>query len=764
MVKCQQCGNDFDEQYGVCPKCGWIYEAEEKLPEIKFPADTLPEIKDRSKEKPAAKKKSKAKIFVIIGVIAAVVIAGIIAGIIILTSGSDGTSEYDEQISLGEKYLKEENYDEAIAAFKKAIEIDPNDPEAYIGLADAYLAKGDKQNAVLALEAGYEKTGSEDIKKKLDSLKNGDAQEESSSEESSKEESSKEESSKEESSKEESSREETSREEYQDPEYTLGNIVASGSCGKSVKWELDENGLLVIRGNGMMNNYSNVWEVPWYEKQDSIKTIIIETGVTKIGKKAFLGCKNVTSVRIPDSVTTIGYGSFYDCLSLTSIAIPDSVTTIDYQAFQFCTNLTNVTLPKSITNIGAYMFSSCSKLTSITIPDSVTKIEDNAFSGCVMLTDITIPNSVRSIENEVFYGCESITSITLPDSITEIRNSAFSYCTGLASINIPNSVTYIGRNAFSYCTGLTNITIPESVTVIGSWAFDKWTASQTIYIKGKSSAPREWNNWNVDCEAKIVWNAEPDNTSKPETSKPETSKPESKPVEPTGVTLNKDSAVLTAGNTVRLSATVSPTNADDKSVTWSSSNTGVAVVSDGIVTAKSAGTAIITAKTSNGRTANCTVTVNEGTSLLGSGNCGADGSNVKWELDNDGVLVISGSGDMKDFMQWNDSPWYKKHELIKTIIIKEGVTSIGSDAFVGYSNLTSVTIPQSVTKIGKAAFYSCSSVAEITIPDSVASMGFRVFSDWRASQTIYIKGRSSAPEGWRDDWNDKCSAKIVWNA
>ena len=59
MVKCKQCGNDFDEQYGVCPKCGWVYEAEEKLPEIKLPENTVTELNNFSKEKPASKKNQR---------------------------------------------------------------------------------------------------------------------------------------------------------------------------------------------------------------------------------------------------------------------------------------------------------------------------------------------------------------------------------------------------------------------------------------------------------------------------------------------------------------------------------------------------------------------------------------------------------------------------------------------------------------------------------------------------------------------------------
>lgn len=115
------------------------------------------------------KKKSKGKLITIISV-SCIAVIGVITAAVMLLSQPDMQTQTDEQISLGEKYLSEENYDEAIIAFKKAIDIQPNNPELYIKLADAYTAKGDTDNAVKALEDGYEKTGDESIKKKLDEL------------------------------------------------------------------------------------------------------------------------------------------------------------------------------------------------------------------------------------------------------------------------------------------------------------------------------------------------------------------------------------------------------------------------------------------------------------------------------------------------------------------------------------------------------------------------------------------------------------------
>ncbi|MCD7860180.1 MAG: leucine-rich repeat domain-containing protein, partial [Firmicutes bacterium] len=112
------------------------------------------------------------------------------------------------------------------------------------------------------------------------------------------------------------------------------------------------------------------------------------------------------------------------------------------------------------------------------------------------------------------------------------------------------------------------------------------------------------------------------------------------------------------------------------------------------------------------------VTASEDASVVDSGTCG---DNLTWVLDSDGVLTISGEGEM------TENPWYDNRRLIKSIVIEDGVASICDFAFEYCTSLSSVTIPNSVTSIGNYAFYYCTGLTSITIPDSVTSIGNDAF-------------------------------------
>ena len=141
-------------------------------------------------------------------------------------------------------------------------------------------------------------------------------------------------------------------------------------------------------------------------------------------------------------------------------------------------------------------------------------------------------------------------------------------------------------------------------------------------------------------------------------------------------------------------------------------------------------------------TALCAAAIPAG--AMSSGSCGIG---VTWELyASSGTLKISGEGDMQDFYfdydRYGDlvlyTPWEDDKDGIWKVVISSGVKSIGSNAFYGFSDLTTVSIANTVTSIGSSAFENCTSLQSVTIPDSVKKIGSTAFKGCTSLNSIQI--------------------------
>ena len=203
-------------------------------------------------------------------------------------------------------------------------------------------------------------------------------------------------------------------------------VVESGYCGgegdgENLKWELDSEGTLTIRGEGKMKDYSYNDYVPWRDCNiiNRVKKVLISNGVTSLEDWAFCGCSELSSITIPDSVTSIGDYTFEACTNLKSVAIPESVASIGIKTFGDCTKLTNIIIPDSVISIGSFAFSWCENLSSITISNNVTSIDEFTFYECKNLDNITIPTSVTYIDAVAFGGCDKLRDVYYSGSEAE---------------------------------------------------------------------------------------------------------------------------------------------------------------------------------------------------------------------------------------------------------------------------------------------------------------------------------------------------------
>ena len=272
--------------------------------------------------------------------------------------------------------------------------------------------------------------------------------------------------------------------------------AATGRCGNSIKWTLDDSGNLTLSGSGEMWN-NDYGDSPF--KDYEIRKATVEYGITSIGESAFLGCRGMTELTLPNSVTSIGGNAFEGCNGLTELILPNSVTSIGDCAFYGCTGMTELTLPNGVMSIGGNAFEGCSGLTELTLPNGVTSIGDGAFSGCRGLTELILPNSVASIGSWAFAGCRGLTELTLSNSLTSIGDLAFYDCSGMTELTLPNSVTSIVDYAFSECSGLAKITsLAEIPPVCGSGVFDgvNKTNCELIVPEGSVAAYKQAEVWN----------------------------------------------------------------------------------------------------------------------------------------------------------------------------------------------------------------------------------------------------------------------------
>ena len=454
-----------------------------------------------------------------------------------------------------------------------------------------------------------------------------------------------------------------------------GTIIDSGGCGigDGVTWTLDEDGNLIIRGQGDMANYNDKG-APWYKYKDSLFTVVVESGVIDIGAYAFSGCSSLRSIEFPAGLERIDAYAFSGCSSLTSIKLYEGFHDIREHAFSGCSSLSSVELPEGISSLFESTFSGCSSLTSIELPEGLEIIFGYAFSDCRHLERITLPSSLGMLETLALSGCSSLTEVIyagteqnwdeiyfspnrdILNGITVTflgkKNLKFASVTGMSdktytgkevtqslvieydgiTLTEGTDYTLYYENNIDY--GLAGITIIGKGDYIGKKEESFWIykAAQTItasnlsltYLKtgtitvsgNKGELSYKSSNTSiatVDSAGKVT--AKGAGTAKITIYAEETNNYEAAVPKEITVTVSKAAQSITASNlslTFPNSGKITASG-NKGSLSYKSSNTGIATVdSTGKVTAKGAGKATITitaAATNNYNTATKQITV-----------------------------------------------------------------------------------------------------------------------------------------------------------
>lgn len=401
-----------------------------------------------------------------------------------------------------------------------------------------------------------------------------------------------------------------------------------------------------------------------FEGASGLTGISIPSSIGRLGTAAFEGT-GLTHVTIPDTVRQVDPAVFQNCTSLVSVKLPNGITEIDQYLFANCISLQHVDMPDTITKINIYAFHNCTSLTSLALPKNLSSLSVGCFDKCINLQHVVVPPSVISFPKDDVgvYNPFKYSPVTVyvqkgsrgdsffNNNLAELQASATASGGSLkvvtldsvadpASIDVSSlelidagrQISVAGKfrigsylnvqpltsgrdyNAFSakandkafqaYDLSL----LPSGTTASGPFTLtigqpEGYASSATLYGANASALTTAYADNCFTASLSALGPVALINV-----------KEATGGTEVTSVTLNKTTLNLEVGKTGKLSATVLPASAANKSITWSSSKTDVASVSsNGTVTAKKAGTAVITATATNGKSASCTVTVTGGT-------------------------------------------------------------------------------------------------------------------------------------------------------
>ena len=264
----------------------------------------------------------------------------------------------------------------------------------------------------------------------------------------------------------------------------------SGMCGDKVSWEL-KGRTMTISGGDAMWDYSPESPSAYSEFMERIDTVIIESGVTKVGDYAFSNFSSLTFVALPTGLKTIGGMAFLNCTALTYVEFPQDLTNIGDQAFRGCENLVVQPLPETLFSIGTFAFENCHQLQYLTMPNSVRYIGHDAFAYCSGLQEVLLPELLDEIQPNTFAFCSSLNRVRIPASVTTIGDNAFILCRNLPGIVLPDGVKEIYGGAFSGCSGLQEmqceaVVPPALVDAEDNPVFNNVPSTIPLYVRAKS--------------------------------------------------------------------------------------------------------------------------------------------------------------------------------------------------------------------------------------------------------------------------------------
>lgn len=240
--------------------------------------------------------------------------------------------------------------------------------------------------------------------------------------------------------------------------------------------------------DGLLYSDDTVIRCP--EKKEG--TIKLDEKTMYIGKGAFSGCKDISSVIFSQKLKGIGESAFSECYSLNEFSLPDSLLNIGNFAFSYCNGLCEVKLPHSLQLLGHSVFSYCENLESVDLGRGVEEIPAWTFQYCKNIKYVNMKNIKKTgylcffktnnlIDNDSNYD---------ENGMLIIDNCLLKVMPGFEEYDIPEGVKLISSGCFEDCGDIELIVLPKSLEHIDSEALQNNGSVQKIVYSGTESV---WN-------------------------------------------------------------------------------------------------------------------------------------------------------------------------------------------------------------------------------------------------------------------------------
>jgi len=244
-----------------------------------------------------------------------------------------------------------------------------------------------------------------------------------------------------------------------------------------------------------VSNY--IWNE--YEKNIVIPSKIKGKKVTSIGESAFDSLKEerrdaedevlypdkdyclAETIELPSTIKTVKKCAFLDCKKLKKIELPENLEEIGDYAFARCEEK-EIKFNSKLVKIGEYAFSKNINLSHVELPDTVIIMNRSVFEGCKNLKEVKLSENILSLGYYIFHDCTALEKIELPKKITAIPEGMFLGCTKLKKVTAHNGIKWIEAYAFKKCKSLSEFDIPNSVEEIGKYTFNECESLREIFI------------------------------------------------------------------------------------------------------------------------------------------------------------------------------------------------------------------------------------------------------------------------------------------